>query len=298
MNVTAVILTFNEAQHIGRCISSLDRVVSKIVVVDCFSTDGTLDIAVGNNIQVIQRSWVSHAEQFNWALLQLSPETEWVLRIDADEILTPALAAEIIDRIPGVSKEINGIYLRRRITFQGRAIRHGGLFPVRVLRLFRYGMGQCESRLMDEHIKVIGQTVEFKNELVDKNLKSLTWWTDKHNKYASLEVVDLLNIEYGFMRRDSIATLKDGKPDRTKRWVKENIYIRLPSGFRAFVYFFYRYVIRLGFLDGQSGTVFHFLQGFWYRYLVDAKLSEVRRYMTDHKVDVTVAISQVLGIEV
>jgi len=172
------------------------------------------------------------------------------------------------------------------------------VFPVRVLRLFRYGRGECENRWMDEHIKVAGATMDFEGELIDDNLNSLTWWIDKHNKYASREAVDLLNLEHGFMPHDSVAQLRGGSQVGFKRWLKERVYARLPGGFRAFAYFFYRYVIRLGFLDGQAGTAFHFLQGFWYRYLVDAKVAEVRRYMRNRGCDVRVAIEQVLGVKV
>lgn len=139
------------------------------------------------------------------------------------------------------------------MTFQGRLMRHGGIFPVRALRLFRHGRGQCENRWMDEHIKVAGLTVDFRGELIDDNLNSLTWWTDKHNKYASREAVDLLNLQYHFMPQDSVASLRGGKQAGVKRWVKEVVYARLPGGFRAFAYFFYRYVLRLGFLDGAGG---------------------------------------------
>jgi hypothetical protein len=83
-----------------------------------------------------------------------------------------------------------------------------------------------------------------------------------------------------------------------KRWLKEKVYVRLPGGFRAFAYFFYRYALRLGFLDGKEGTAFHFLQGFWYRYLVDAKVAEVKRYIEVHNCSVTMGIKQVLGIKV
>lgn len=184
------------------------------------------------------------------------------------------------------------------MTFQGRLIMHGGVFPIRVLRLFRYGCGECENRWMDEHIKVSGSTLDLKGEIIDDNLNSLTWWTEKHNKYASREAVDLLNLDHGFMPHDSVAQFRGGSEAGFKRWLKERVYARMPGGFRAFVYFFYRYVLRLGFLDGREGTAFHFLQGFWYRYLVDAKVEEVRRYMRERKVDAPQAILQVLGIDV
>ena len=297
MNVTAVILTFNEEQHLARCIASVQAVATDVVVVDCSSTDATLDIARAHGARVLQHAWVNHATQFNWALTQLGADTEWVLRIDADEVLTPALIEEIRTRLPGIGPEIDGVYWGRRMTFQGRLIRHGGVFPVRVLRLFRHGRGQCENRWMDEHIKVAGPTADFAGEMIDDNLNSLTWWTDKHNRYASREAVDLLNLEYRFMPHDTVASLRGGKQAGVKRWLKECVYARLPGGFRAFAYFFYRYVLRLGFLDGQAGTAFHFLQGFWYRYLVDAKVVEVKRYMREHHVGVVEAIERVLGVQ-
>ena len=298
MKLVAIILTLDEQRHLARCLASLKGVACEIVVADCFSTDATLEIARAHGAWVIQREWVNHAIQFNWALTQLAPDTDWVLRLDADEYLTPALIAEIQSRLPEIAPEIDGVYCGRRMTFQGRLIRHGGVFPVRVLRLFRYGRGECENRWMDEHIKVAGSTVDFAGELIDDNLQSLTWWTDKHNRYASREAVDLLNLEYGFMPHDSVASLRGGKQAGVKRWIKEQVYARLPGGLRALVYFLYRYVIRLGFLDGQAGTAFHFLQGFWYRYLVDAKVAEVKRYMRDSGANVTQAIAAILDIRV
>lgn len=298
MKTVAIILTLNEAIHLERCIRSLRGVADQVVIADCYSTDATLEIARSRGATVIQNPWVNYASQFNWALTQLDRDTDWVLRIDADEYLTPELAGEIQGRLAGVGREIDGVFCGRRMTFQGRLIRHGGVFPIRVLRLFRYGRGECENRWMDEHIKVAGHTVDFQGELIDDNLNSLTWWTDKHNKYASREAVDLLNLEYGFMTHDSVAQLRGGSQAGFKRWLKERVYARLPGGFRAFAYFFYRYVIRLGFLDGHAGTTFHFLQGFWYRYLVDAKVAEVKRWMRDEGCDARVAIERVLGIKV
>ena len=298
MKVVAIVLTFNEEQHLRRCIESIKAVVDEVVVMDCFSTDATLDIAKELGARVIQRAWINYANQFNFALTQLEQDVDWVLRIDADEYLTPALAAEIQENLASLPANVEGVYLPRRMTFLGRLIRHGGVFPVHVLRLFRNGAGECENRWMDEHIKVAGSTVNFNNELIDDNLNSLTWWVDKHNKYASREVVDMLNLEYGFMPHDTVASLSDGSQASLKRWIKENVYSRLPGGFRAFAYFCYRYFLRLGFLDGKEGTAFHVLQGFWYRYLVDAKLAEVRAYMRVNECGAQKAIKDVLDIDV
>lgn len=298
MNLVAIILTFNEERHLGRCIESLQGIASEILVVDSFSTDSTVEVARAYGARLVQHPWTNHAQQFNWALSQLDPRTQWVLRIDADEILTPELVLEIKTRLPSLGQDIEGVYWGRRMTFQGRLIRYGGISPVKVLRLFRYGLGRCENRWMDEHIKVAGRTVEFHGEMLDDNLNSLTWWTEKHNRYASREAVDLLNLDYGFMPRDSVACLSVVNQAGIKRWLKEAVYARLPLGFRALAYFLYRYIVRLGFLDGHAGTVFHVLQGFWYRYLVDAKIAEVKRYMREHNVGITTAIERVLGIRV
>ncbi|NEX20803.1 glycosyltransferase family 2 protein [Thiorhodococcus mannitoliphagus] len=298
MKIFAIVLTFNEARHLRRCIASLETVATDILVVDSYSTDETLEIARACGARVVQHAWMSHAAQFNWALTQLDSDTDWVIRLDADEYLTPELIEELSDRLPVIGPEIDGVYFSRRMTFQRRMIRHGGVFPVRVLRMFRYGRGRCENRWMDEHIKVEGGVLDLDGELIDDNLNSLTWWTAKHNSYASREAIDLLNLEYEFMPRDSVASLRGGKQSGVKRWIKEEVYARFPLGFRAFVYFFYRYFLRLGFLDGKAGTAFHFLQGFWYRYLVDAKVTEVKRHMQLSGCDAAQAIEQVLEVSI
>lgn len=295
--ISAVILTLNEEQHLARCIASIRDFVDEILVVDCFSTDNTLKIAEAQGARVLQKAWVNYATQFNWGLSQLGPKTEWVLRIDADEFVTPELADEIKSHLPLLGSHVDGVSCGRSMTFQGRLIKFGGVFPIRVLRLFRHGRGACENRWMDEHIKVSGSVVDFTHQLIDDNLNSLTWWTEKHNKYASREAVDLLNLEYAFMPQDSVAKVRGGGQAGFKRWLKEAVYARMPGGFRAFIYFVYRYFLRCGFLDGQAGAAFHFLQGFWYRYLVDAKVAEVKRYMREGNVSVEVAIEKVLAIQ-
>lgn len=295
--LTAVILTSNESRHLARCLQSVQQVAERVVVADCYSTDDTVKIAQAFGAQVIQKEWVSHATQFNWALTQLPEDTQWVLRIDADEYLTDELINDIYRKLPSLDGGVVGVQFNRRMIFMGKLIRYGGVFPIKVLRLFRYGRGRCENRWMDEHIIVDGREVVFKGELIDDNLNPLSWWTNKHNRYANREAFDLLNLEYGFVEMESVASKRGQSQAGTKRWIKEHVYARLPRGFRAFVYFFYRYFLRLGFLDGQAGTAFHFLQGFWYRYLVDTKVTEVKQYMKAEGVDVREAVQEVLGID-
>lgn len=298
MHLTVVILTKNEERHITRALSSVSGIADRCIVVDSGSTDCTIELAGNHGAEVWENPWVNYATQFNWALDQLPEETDWVLRLDADEVVTPRLALQILELLPKLGLNTQGVYVSRYMHFLGRQIRWGGVFPIRVLRLFRHGAGRCEDRWMDEHILVEGTTVNFSGEIIDDNRNSLTWWTEKHNSYASREVIDLLNLEYGFMPHETVADLRGGRQAGVKRWLKERIYARLPGGFRALLYFIYRYVVRLGFLDGKEGMAFHVLQGFWYRYLVDVKVYEVRKYMQVHDADILDAIRDVLGIAI
>ena len=297
ITLTVIILTYNEAVHILRAIRSVQEVADHIIVVDSGSTDNTVDIALAEGAEVLIHPFINQAEQFNWALSKLPDDTEWVLRLDADEIISPSLSLEIQNRLSKLSKKIQGVFISRYVCFLGRRIKWGGVFPIRILRLFRYGYGHCENRWMDEHIFVNGETVEFSGEIIDNNLNSLTYWTEKHNNYACREVIDILNKEYQFMQFQKAANITMSKNIGTKRWIKENIYLRLPISFRAFGYFIYRYIFRLGFLDGMEGTAFHLLQCFWYRYLIDLKLLEIKKYLKKNDAKVDKAIKDVLGID-
>lgn len=298
MKLSVIVLTKNEEIHLERCLSSVNRLAQEIVVVDCGSTDCTVDIAKRYGAKVVCNMWVNYASQFKYGVAEVSRDCDWIMRLDADEYLTERLQNSVREFLRNSPQKVHGAYFPRRMAFLGKQVKYGGIFPAHMLRLFRTGRGEIEDRWMDEHIKVEGKTVMLEGELIDDNLNSLTWWTDKHNKYASREAVDLLNLEYGFMKHDSVASAKGDSQAGLKRWIKEEIYSRLPTGFRALAYFLYRYVVRLGFLDGKEGTMFHFLQGFWYRYLVDCKVFEVKKYMNTHQVDVKIAIKAVLDIEI
>jgi glycosyltransferase involved in cell wall biosynthesis len=296
-HLTVIILTRNEEKHIERALASVAKIAARCYIIDSGSTDRTREIAADFGAIVLQNPWINYATQFNWALAQLPEDTQWVLRLDADEYVTSELAFEVVEKLEALGDEIAAINVSRSMHFLGRRIRWGGIFPVRIVRLFRFGKGYCENRWMDEHIIVEGEVVDFAGEIIDDNLNALTWWSEKHNQYASREVIDLLNLDYHFMPRETVANLGKRQQVGWKRWIKENIYARSPIGLRALLYFLYRYIFRLGFLDGREGTAFHFLQGFWYRYLVDMKYHEVRLDMAKRNVDAQEAILEVLGID-
>jgi glycosyltransferase involved in cell wall biosynthesis len=277
LDISVIILTYNEELHIYRCIENIKSIAKDIFIVDSFSNDQTIEIARNMGALIYQNKWENnHAKQFNWALDNLPIKTKWVLRLDADEYLTNELIEELKIKMPNLDDDISGIILKRRYFFLERWIRNG-LYPVKLLRIFVYGRGRCESRWMDEHIQLFdGKILEFKNDFIDDNLNSIEWWVNKHNNYATREAIDLLDMEYdifGFSKNDF--KKKIGIQANKKRNYK-HLYMRLPLFIRAFIYFFYRYFTRLGFLEGARGFIFHFLQGLWYRILVDFKLFEIK----------------------
>ncbi|KAB7728172.1 glycosyltransferase [Rudanella paleaurantiibacter] len=282
LDLSVIILTHNEEKHIGRCLESLRPMTDKVFIVDSFSTDRTVEIARAMGAVVVQNPWVTYATQFNYGIQHTPFQTAWLMRMDADEYVLPELAEEITHRLPTLAAQVGGVYVKRRVMFMDRWIRHGGYYPIWLLRLWRRNQGICEQTWMDEHIKLSpingapAQTVQFANDLVDHNLNNLTWWTQKHNQYAIREVIDLLNIRHNFEQAERVTPSLTGSQEQRKRYLKER-YASLPLFTRPILYFLYRYFVRFGFLDGRRGFVWHFLQGLWYRFLVDAKMLEVYR---------------------
>lgn len=273
--IHAIILTLDEEKHIHRCIESIRPVCTAILVVDSGSKDKTCEIARSLGATVIVNPWVNYATQFNHGIAALGNREGWLLRIDADEYMSERSASKLRALLDGMPAGVDGLLVQRQIVFMGRRIKWGSVEPNWQLRIWRAGHGACESRWMDEHIVVEGSVRKTDIELVDENLNSLDWWTSKHNKYASREVIDILSSRGSLGVATDLAQHGASPQAKLKRFIKNSIYNRLPGGARSLAYLFYRYVLRLGFLDGKPGYYFHVLQGFWYRTLVDAKLSEI-----------------------
>lgn len=276
MLISVIILTKNEEANLLNCLNSLQKLNAEIFVVDSSSTDQTVEIAQKAGCQVFEHPFENYAKQLNWAIQNLPITTPWLMRFDADERLTPELVEELKLVLPQTSDDITGYQVKRRVFFMNRWIRHGGYYPTWLLRIWRTGLGTCEQRWMDEHIVLSqGKVANLQHDIIDDNKKDLSFWIDKHNHYADREVKDLLNM--GVEQDDPL--LKKGQLSQAsqRRWIKKNFYGRSPLFLRAFLYFLMRYTIGLGFLDGREGLIFHFLQGFWYRFLVDAKIYELRK---------------------
>lgn len=277
VSLAVMILTFNEERHLARAIESIRGIASEIVVIDSYSTDGTVELAKGLGAHVLQRAFTYQAEQFNWALAHVPIQSDWVMRLDADEIVEPDLAVEIATKLGSLAKDTNGINLNRKTIFQGRFLRHGGRYPLMLLRIWRRGKAQVEDRLMDEHIFLTeGRTVTFHGGFADHNLLDLTSFTEKHNRYATREALVALNEKlHLFNPPENLAAEVTARQAKVKRWLKVNFYNRMPFALSSLGYFFFRYVCQFGFLDGREGLIYHVLQGFWYRFLVGAKLREL-----------------------
>ncbi len=287
--LTVIILTRDESRHIERCLDSVRGIATRMVVVDSGSRDATCALAAAAGAEVVSHGWTNYAQQFNWGIDHGGDNGGWTMRLDADEVVSPDLATSIAAFMATAAADIAGATIDRGMHFLGRRIRWGGMFPTQVIRLWRTGRGRVENRWMDEHVVVDGAVVHIAGEITDINLNSIGWWTDKHNGYATREAIDQLN------RAATPAAGDMGAEARRKRWIKDHVYARLPLGLRPLLYFGYRYIILLGFLDGWQGLAFHGLQGFWYRFLVDAKIAELRRLMAQRGQDLATVVADEYG---
>lgn len=278
-SLAVVILTYNEALHLRRAIESVSGVAGQVFVIDSGSSDATVTLAKEIGAAVLTNPFVSQAQQFEWALANAPITADWVMRLDADEIIEPDLAAKIASDLGRLPPEVMGVNLKRKHVFMGRWIRHGGRYPVTLLRIWRRGKARIEQRWMDEHMLLLdGRAVTFEGGFSDVNLNDLTFFTDKHNKYATREAIEVLNHRYGLFAKDEDLDAQSASPAASgKRWLKEKLYNRLPFWAAPTGYFLYRYIFQLGFLDGREGLVYHGLQGWWYRFLVAAKVVEFDR---------------------
>ncbi len=299
--LSVIILTFNEELHIERAIKSVASIAEEIFVVDSGSTDQTASKATALGAKVLTNPWVNYAQQFQWALDNISIKSDWIMRLDADEVVETDLANKLLGTLESSPSDVSGINLKLKRFFMGRRIAHGGCSYLTLLRIWRRGAARIEQRWMDEHIVLEwGKTVTIRGGFRDHNLNDLSFFTEKHNRYASREAIDILNQRYSLFE----PAVPGGHPETPssraaalKRWAKNTVYNRLPIWFGPPVYFFFRYVLQLGFLDGVEGLIYHGLQGGWYRFLVASKVHEWdRRIRSFPEVsDKVAALSEISG---
>lgn len=299
LDITVIILTYNEELHIRRCLENVCPIAKKVYVIDSPSTDNTVEICSEfSNVEVVVHKYPGNqAEQFNWALDNVKIETEWVLRLDADEYLTDGLKKEMNEKLNRLPLSTSAVVLPLGRAFMGRILKHGIVNGVKMIRLFRYGNVRYEQRLMDEHLEVLeGNTITFENNFIDDSLLSLSKFIDKHNNYSSREAALLLDEEYNLTFLPKSETSQTYASEVSAKRAQKAKYAKMPLFWRSLGYFVYRYILKLGFLDGKEGFLWDFLQGWWYRTLVDAKIYECKKACGDDREAIKRYIAEKWGI--
>ena len=264
----AVVLTFNCASVIRETLSQALKVTQHVFVVDSFSTDSTCAMSRELGCEVVQRKFSNYAEQRNWAISQVVERCEWQLHLDADEVLDDIAIQAVCRAMAG--NKTSAYLLKRRDYFMGQQLRFSGLSPWH-LRLFPSGRGQCEDRLYDQHFLSDLPVARLPGLMHDKNAQTLSEWVARHNRWSDLESEQIgQQVSSGELKPALL-----GDPRKRTRLLK-GIYYTMPGGLRSLLYFFYRYVVRGGFLDGKIGFYFAVFQALWFRTLVDAKAFEKR----------------------
>lgn len=276
MDVTVIVIAFNEALHITRCVEMIRDHVERVVVIDSFSTDGTQDLARAAGAEVIEHAFVNHAEQFNWGMAAAGVTTGWILRLDADEYVDETGLREIRKAIDSADAATSAFAIRRGVVFAGSRLRFGGIGNIFLTRLWRTGTAEVEARWMDEQVLVhVGETRQLVGgAIIDENINDIDWWTAKHNGYTTRQMVQWMLDELD--RSSAVDLTQLNSHVRRKRMMRRRLYAPAPLFLRPIAYFVYRYIFAFGFLDGRAGFLFHFFQGLWNFFLVDVKIYEAR----------------------
>jgi glycosyltransferase involved in cell wall biosynthesis len=275
-----IILTFNEEVHLPRLLESIKDLHAEVFVLDSGSTDDTLKIAQAYGAEVKTNPFINHPRQWDFALKNFAIKAPWTIGLDADQIVTPELL-EMLQKFKDADFEgINGIYFNRKNYFQGSWIRYGGYYPLYLLKMFRTGTGYSDlNENMDHRFIVPGKTAIWKKGyLLEENLKEndIDFWFKKHERYSDL----IAKEETERMQNLRVQTLKPnlwGNPDEKKAWLKR-LWWKLPLGLRPYLYYGYRMVFQLGILDNKTARKFHYLQGLWFRKLVDKKINNLKHH--------------------
>jgi len=273
--ISVLVMTFNEEANIALCLQTVAGWASEIFVVDSFSTDRTEEIARRFPIKFIQHAYESAPAQWDWALRSLSFQNEWVLALDADFQVSVELKSALAEKLMQLPPHIDGLYVRHRQVFRGRFIKHGTIYPRYWLRVFRrQAVYIDQNELVDQHFYVHGSTMKMEFDIAEDNVKErdIGFWLLKQLRFAKRAAIE----EIKRRRTGELSPITPslfGSPDQRTLWLKERWY-RLPLYSRSVFYFLYRYIIRLGFLDGKEGFLYHFSQALLYRIAVDTYIDE------------------------
>jgi glycosyltransferase involved in cell wall biosynthesis len=278
--LSVIVTTRNEEANVERCLRSVHGFADQIFVLDSESADRTVEIAQGyaevhtlayDHSRIIP--WI-----FQWGLDNLPLRNDWVLILEADQAVTPALQAELAALLarPDEVRE-DGFYIHRRQIFRGRPLRFGGYGSKVILKLFRRSRSGLDPVEQDTRVYVRGPVGRLRAPLEEWNLKedSIQFYLQKHLRYAEAFAREELERRRRGLPWKATPRLF-GTPDERILWLKDHYY-RMPLFVRPMLYFLYRYFFLLGILDGKTGFVFHFLQAFWFRLVVDIRLEEMMK---------------------
>lgn len=272
-----IVITYNEEMHLPRLLQSISDLDAQVFVLDSGSTDRTVMIAEQFGALTLQHPFENHPRQWHFALTHFPVATPWVICLDADQIVTPELKAKLAAFKDEHYTGVDGIYFNRKNFFKGNWIKHGGYSPLYLLKMIRFGVGFSDlNENMDHRFIVPGRTVIWKDGyILEENLKenNISFWISKHNRYSDLvaqEEVERMQL----LRTQTISPRFFGSPDERTAWLKQRWW-KMPRYVRPVIYFLYRMFFQLGILDGRTGIIFHFLQAFWFRLIVDVKIDEL-----------------------
>lgn len=279
-----VILTFNSENSLASVVKSCLPLKPRIVVVDSFSKDNTVAVAESLGCEVLQHPFENYAKQRNWAQGAINAPGGWYLHLDSDEVLSPKLCASIGEVVSADQHSHEGYIMRRVPFFMGRQIRFGAKNASWHLRLYKVGAGRCEDRKYDQHYVMDSPAGVIRGNLLDLQLVTLEQWTASHNRWSTAEAEEIANSQPDKDDSgDQLPASLFGDSRMRKRWMKNKIWPHIPLLVRPFLFFFYSYFLRLGFLDGRVGLIYHLLTALWFRFLVDAKVLEQRYAANDIK---------------
>lgn len=272
-----IILTLNEEQHLPRLLNSISGLGAETFILDSGSTDQTLNIIKQYQMQSAYHKFENHPLQWSYALQNFPIRTPWVIGLDADQVVTPELFQQLSQFKNKDFSTINGIYFNKKYIYKNKWLKHGGFYPKYLLKMFRYPMGYSDlNEAMDHKFQVPGKTIIWKKgHLIEENHKenSLSFWIEKHNSYSDqLALEEIEKIQK--LRHQNPNINFWGSPNEQKAWMKR-LWWSLPKYLRPILYFSYRIIIQRGLLDGKTGITYHFLQGFWFRFIIDVKIDEM-----------------------
>ena len=286
--ITAVILSYNEEKNMKRCIDSVAG-WCEVIVVDSFSTDETVHIATGMGAHVIQHTYENHSAQWNWILDRVTIDTDWILALDADFIVTPELKKALDTFLNGNDTAYNGFYVKHEYVFWGSRIRFGGIKKY-WLRGLRLGYGNADaSDLVDFRFNVKGGVQRINAKVIESNEKDsdFSFWVRKQDLFSFRLAVEEEVRRRKLINWEGKKSLFGNTDEKFKSY--RDIWMSMPLFIRPWFYFFYRYIIALGFLDGVGGFIYHFQQGLWLRMVVDMKIRQIRKARLSNEFLLTVS---------